>query len=98
VRKHNPWSDFPALPARVGQPFTRFPRAYRRLPAISFVIPNLDHDMHDGTVDQADSWLRNHLRRYARWARTHRARRPRRPSASEYGPPRCVVSVPRAGS
>jgi hypothetical protein len=41
------------------------------LPTVSFVIPNLNNDMHDGTVAQADAWLRRHLDRYVRWARTH---------------------------
>jgi acid phosphatase len=29
--------------------------------------------MHDGTIAQADRWLRKHLARYARWARSHRS-------------------------
>ena len=37
------------------------------------MIPNLDHDMHDGTLEQADLWLRQHLDAYARWARSHRS-------------------------
>lgn len=31
------------------------------LPAFSFVTPNLDNDMHDGTVTQADNWLFTYL-------------------------------------
>ena len=31
------------------------------LPAFSFVTPNLDNDMHDGTVTQADNWLYTYL-------------------------------------
>jgi phosphatidylinositol-3-phosphatase len=34
-------------------------------------MPNLDHDMHNGTVAQADSWLRTNLDGYVQWARTH---------------------------
>jgi len=32
-----------------------------RLPDISFVIPNRDDDAHDGTLQQADTWLHNNL-------------------------------------
>ncbi len=71
ARKHNPWSDFPALPPTVSQPFTAFPHAYDALPTVAFVVPNLDHDMHDGTVHQADEWLRVNLSGYASWASTH---------------------------
>jgi hypothetical protein len=32
-----------------------------KLPAFSFVTPNLIDDMHDGTVQQGDTWLSNNL-------------------------------------
>jgi phospholipase C len=32
-----------------------------RLPAFSFITPNLIHDMHDGTVAQGTAWLKAHL-------------------------------------
>ncbi|HEV3359396.1 MAG TPA: alkaline phosphatase family protein [Pseudonocardiaceae bacterium] len=70
-RDHNPWVDFTDLPASTNQPFSAFPTNYATLPAVSFVMPNLDHDMHNGTVAQADSWLKTHLDAYVRWARTH---------------------------
>jgi acid phosphatase len=38
---------------------------------VSFVIPNLCHDMHDCGVGVADGWLRRHLGGYASWATTH---------------------------
>ncbi|MEV7026015.1 alkaline phosphatase family protein [Kitasatospora sp. NPDC093558] len=71
ARKHNPWVDFAALPAAVNQPFSAFPGDYAALPALSFVVPNLAHDMHDGSVRDGDAWLRDHLGGYADWARGH---------------------------
>ena len=38
------------------------------LPTVSLVIPNLDNDMHDGTIAQADTWLATNLGTYANWA------------------------------
>ena len=70
-RDHNPWVDFTDIPADANRPFTAFPTNYAALPAVSFVMPDLDHDMHNGTVAQADSWLRTNLDGYVRWARTH---------------------------
>lgn len=32
-----------------------------RLPTIGMLIPNLDHDAHDGSLAQADAWLRGWL-------------------------------------
>ena len=42
-----------------------------RPPRLAFVIPNVDHDMHDGTIAQADRWLRAKLSAYVTWARSH---------------------------
>ena len=71
ARKHNPWVNFGQLPAQVNQPMTAFPRDLATLPSVSFVIPDLDNDMHDGTVAQGDQWLRAHLGNYAKWAVSH---------------------------
>ncbi len=71
ARKHNPWSDFSDVPTTDNQPFTSFPSDFTQLPALSFVIPNLEDDMHDGTVNQGDTWLQANLGAYATWAKTH---------------------------
>jgi hypothetical protein len=71
VRRHAPWTNFSNLPATVGKPMTAFPSDYSRLPRVSFVVPNLNHDMHDGTVGQADRWLQSHVGGFATWSRTH---------------------------
>lgn len=71
ARKHAPWTDFGALPRSLGQPFSAFPADFARLPTVSFVVPNLMHDMHDGTVRQGDTWLRTHLGAYVHWAKRH---------------------------
>jgi hypothetical protein len=63
--------DFPALPSDVNQPMAAFPDHFDQLPTVCFVVPNLDHDMHDGTLAQADEWLHRYLGGYAAWARTH---------------------------
>lgn len=71
ARKHNPWVDFTALPAAVNQPMTAFPADFTTLPTVSFVIPNLNDDMHDGSIAQGDQWLKAHLGAYADWTTTH---------------------------
>jgi acid phosphatase len=70
ARKHAPWTDF-KLPASLGVPMTAFPGDYSKLPRVAFVIPNVDSDMHDGTIAAGDTWLRSHLGSYVSWARTH---------------------------
>jgi hypothetical protein len=71
ARKHAPWTDFADLPGHVNRPFSDFPTHYGKLPRVSFVVPNLTRDMHNGSIKQADTWLQNHLRDYAHWARHH---------------------------
>ncbi|HSV62728.1 MAG TPA: alkaline phosphatase family protein [Chthoniobacterales bacterium] len=82
-RKHNPvanWqaADAPAnhhVPFAVNQPFTSFPTnaaGFTALPTVAFVVPDQQDDMHDGTVAQADAWLKTHiLDTYYQWAKTH---------------------------
>jgi len=55
----------------VNLPFTQLPSDYALLPTVSFVIPNLDNDMHDGSVAQGDAWLQTNLAAYAQWALAH---------------------------
>lgn len=80
MRKHNPWVDWQSaspsgneLPASVNQPFTAFPSSanYASLPTVSFVVPNEQNDMHDGSISQGDTWLKNNLDSYNTWAKTH---------------------------
>ncbi|MFI5777609.1 alkaline phosphatase family protein [Nocardia sp. NPDC051570] len=70
-RKHNGWVDFDTVPAEQNQPYSAFPSDFTRLPAISFVSPNMCNDIHDCSVSTGDTWLRNHLSAYAEWAKTH---------------------------
>ena len=69
-RKHNPWESF--VNARATERnLAEFPDDFTRLPTVSFVIPGLDHDMHDGSVRDGDIWLKAHLGTYAEWAKAH---------------------------
>ena len=70
ARKHAPWVNFTNVPPACAAPFSSFNARtdYASLPTVSFVIPNLDNDMHDGTIAQADTWLYSNLARYTNWA------------------------------
>jgi phosphatidylinositol-3-phosphatase len=69
-RRHNPWESFTAA-RNTERNLRDFPTDFTRLPTVSFVIPNLSHDMHNGTVRDGDTWFRVHLGDYANWAKTH---------------------------
>src|SRR6267378_1421782 len=71
VRRHAPWVNFTNIPTTTNLPYSYFPTDYNTLPTLSFVIPNLNDDMHNGTIQQGDSWLQQHLDGYVQWAATH---------------------------
>ncbi len=75
ARKHSPWANFVDTNGpTTNLPYTSFPTTsagYSSLPTVSFVIPNLNNDMHDGTIQQGDTWLQQNLDGYAQWAKTH---------------------------
>jgi phosphatidylinositol-3-phosphatase len=83
ARKHVPWVDWQGsgkndIPASLSQPMTAFPKNFNELPAVAFVIPDMDHDMHNignpgdsAAIRRGDEWLRDNLGAYAQWAKTH---------------------------
>lgn len=70
ARKHAPWVNFSNVPASASKPFGAF-AGDGSLPTVSFVIPDLDDDMHDGSIADGDSWLAAHLAGYADWAKAN---------------------------
>ncbi len=69
ARKHVPWANFTNVPPTTSLPFSAFPmNNYASLPTVSFVIPNNDNNMHDGSIAQGDAWLNQNLSGYANWA------------------------------
>jgi len=73
VRKHNPAANWQGarLPAGVNKSFADFPKDFSTLPAVSFVIPDQNNDMHDGSFADADNWLKLHIAPYVDWAMKH---------------------------
>ncbi|HEX6804699.1 MAG TPA: alkaline phosphatase family protein [Terriglobales bacterium] len=67
AKKHNPLAFFSDVANSSEKynlvPFSQFAGdlANNRLPAFSFIVPNLLDDAHDGTLSAADSWLKNHI-------------------------------------
>lgn len=70
ARKHNPTANYTDLPSSVNDTWAQFPSSssYASLPTVSIVDPNLNDDMHDGTIQQGDTWLKNNLSAYVTWA------------------------------
>jgi len=68
VKRHNPlafFSDVVNSSTEVNNlvPFSQFPSdlANGQVPQFSMIVPNLLNDAHDGTLSQADSWLKSNI-------------------------------------
>ncbi|HWZ44116.1 MAG TPA: alkaline phosphatase family protein [Candidatus Saccharimonadales bacterium] len=71
ARKHAPWINFSNISTNANQPLTSFPTDFTTLPTISFVIPNQNNDMHDGTIAQGDTFLQQRITGYMQFAQAH---------------------------
>jgi phosphatidylinositol-3-phosphatase len=69
-RKHVPWVQFHNIPASENQPYSAFPR-FDALPTVSFIVPDIDDDMHDESIEVGDAWLRHNVAPLVKWAQTH---------------------------
>jgi len=70
AQKHAPWTHFTNVPQRLHRPLDDL-RSFDALPTVTFIVPDVDDDMHDGTVREADDWAAAHLAPLLRWAQTH---------------------------
>src|SRR5262249_42730368 len=69
VKSHNPFAYFSDVRNSSNErlnlvPLTHFASdlSNHRLPGYSFIVPNLLHDAHDGSLAAADTWLKNNIR------------------------------------
>ncbi len=71
-QNHNPWEYFPEGTSVEKDFATYWPTGnFSSLPDVSFVIPNVNNDMHNGTIAQGDAWLRANIDAYAQWAKAN---------------------------
>jgi hypothetical protein len=71
ARKHAPWVAFDNIPKADSRPMDALPTNYDALPTVSFLIPDVDDDMHDGSIDEGDTWLATHVKPLLAWADAH---------------------------
>ncbi len=75
--KHNPTTIFSQVPTSKNRPFYLLDDALKdtvkmlAMPPVICVTPNMIDDMHDGTIQQGDAWLKLHFKPYIDWAMTH---------------------------
>jgi acid phosphatase len=83
-RKHVPWISIGNVPhgdtveTSSDLRFCDFPKGraeFDTLPTVAFVVPNLEHDMHNGkpaqSIPRGDAWLQKNIDPYYQWAKEH---------------------------
>ena len=83
ARKHAPWVNWLGVktnnfPDSLSLPMSKFPDDYNKLPSLSFVIPDMDNDIHNSgppgagaSIKRGDTWLKEKLGDYINWAQHH---------------------------
>lgn len=80
ARKHNPVANWVGtgtnqVPDTLNQPYTALPTDLANLPTVTYLVANLDSDMHNGLGNAAiapgDTWFHNHIDPMLPWALTH---------------------------
>ncbi len=71
VEKHNPTTIFENVPDSANKPFADFPADYNRLENAVCISPNILNDMHSGSIEQADNWIKDHLSLLVDWCVGH---------------------------
>jgi hypothetical protein len=71
AQRHNPWASLSNVPEDSNRPFADFPSDYNNLPTVAIVVPDVLHDMHDGSIAEGDAWLQTHLEAYVQWAQAN---------------------------
>ena len=76
ARKHNPvanWVDTGTnqVSDSTSRPFTDFPADFNTLPTVSYIVSNLNGDMHNFSIPTGDTWLNTHLAGYINRVKAH---------------------------
>jgi phosphatidylinositol-3-phosphatase len=71
AERHNPVTIFSNVPGSVNKTFAEFPSNYSMLEKVVCITPNLKNDMHDGSILEGDTWLKNNLKPLIDWCKTH---------------------------
>jgi hypothetical protein len=75
VEKHNPTTIFSTVAKYVNQPLSAMNRTdtanFKKSARVSCITPNLTHDMHDGSIAQGDSWLKQNFSTLINWCLIH---------------------------
>jgi acid phosphatase len=70
AQKHAPWTHFTNVPQKFHRPLDDL-ESFDSLATVTFIVPDVDDDMHDGTVQEGDDWAEKHLAPLLKWAATH---------------------------
>jgi hypothetical protein len=70
AQKHAPWTHFTNVPQHLHMPLNAL-TSFDALGTVTFIVPDVDDDMHDGTTKEGDEWAEAHLTPLLKWAAEH---------------------------
>jgi len=70
AQKHAPWTHFTNIPQGLHHPLDDL-TSFDKLATVTFIVPDVDDDMHDGTIQEGDDWAAKHLAPLLKWGATH---------------------------
>lgn len=70
AQKHAPWTHFSNVSQQLHRPLTAL-TSFDALPTVTFIVPDVQNDMHSGTIREGDDWAKKHLGPLLAWAATH---------------------------
>jgi phosphatidylinositol-3-phosphatase len=71
VSKHNPALIFSNVSKSTNKPFSSFPTDYSQLEQLVCITPDINNDMHNGSIYLGDYWLKKNLSSLIDWCATH---------------------------
>jgi acid phosphatase len=71
VERHNPTQCFSNVSMKNNKRWADFPDDYSQLEHVVCVSPNVQNDMHDGSIRQGDSWLQRNCSQLISWCKDH---------------------------
>jgi hypothetical protein len=71
VERHNPTQCFSNVALAANKRWLDFPLNYSQLETVVCITPNLNNDMHDGSIAMGDTWVKIHLSSLINWCKVN---------------------------
>jgi hypothetical protein len=71
VERHNPTQCFSNVSPKCNKRWADFPADHSKLENVVCISPNLENDMHNGSIRDGDTWLKGNCSELIEWCKNH---------------------------